>query len=319
MRETLSICYVIHICFLIFICLSFARFDINSMEGSLLTVEICKHHLLSKILEIIPRSQTFYMERHDWHTHCLCSYARLPTYIFTSEHVYLRYAQLSIIIAVPHTVQSLLAHDLRFWACAFRCHIVRISPPAAAVVVVVVMVVMKHCFGQGRRVGGEEGADELNTPSQLETKERPAKGPIAESWLTPHCMSHTHIHAQIQSLIDPLHCLIFFLSHPSPFPASSVVFVLTWASFLFFFHSFLCTMLCLLTYFLWHSTLDVHECTVSKQVVSLEGSPFQNLLSSAVTDCHSGKDTCAINRLSSLCKSDVISSCRASCYECRMS
>lgn len=36
-----------------------------------------------------------------------------------------------------------------------------------------------ECFGQGRRVVGN-GADERNTPSQLETKERPAKGPIAQ-------------------------------------------------------------------------------------------------------------------------------------------
>lgn len=37
-----------------------------------------------------------------------------------------------------------------------------------------------ECFDQGRGVTGR-GADERNTPSQLETKERPAKGPIAQS------------------------------------------------------------------------------------------------------------------------------------------
>lgn len=50
-----------------------------------------------------------------------------------------------------------------------------------------------ECFGQGKRVAGR-GADEQNAPSQLETKERPAKGPIAQSWLTQQSTSHTHTH-----------------------------------------------------------------------------------------------------------------------------
>lgn len=55
-----------------------------------------------------------------------------------------------------------------------------------------------ECFGQWRRVAGW-GADERNTPSQLETKERPAKGPIAQSWLTLQCTSHTYIHNHTHS------------------------------------------------------------------------------------------------------------------------
>lgn len=153
------------------------------------------------------------MQGHDWCTHRLC--ARLPTYTFTSQHssLLLCHAQLSIITVVPHTVPPLLAYDLHFWTCTLRCRVVSTSSPAAVVIVVVMVVMMKHCFGQGT-VGGEEGADELNTLSQLETKERPANGPIAESWLTPQCMSLSLSHTQ--SFTDPLLCFIFFLSHPKP-------------------------------------------------------------------------------------------------------
>lgn len=61
-----------------------------------------------------------------------------------------------------------------------------------------------------------------------------------------------------------------------------------------------------------HSTVDEDECTVSQFRC------IQNPLSIPAACHHSGKCTNAINNLSSLCK-NVISSCRASCYENRMS
>lgn len=89
-----------------------------------------------------------------------------------------------------------------------------------------------ECSDQGRRWWQERrGADERNTPSQLETKERPAKGPIAQSWLTPLTHTHTHINAHAltsSSFIYPLlrFSLFFFgtpqsfLQPPWPFPLS---------------------------------------------------------------------------------------------------
>lgn len=72
-----------------------------------------------------------------------------------------------------------------------------------------------ECFGRERKVVGRE-ADERNAPSQLETKERPAKGPIAQTWLTLQYTSHTHthtfIHKHTQSLfIYPILCFFVLL------------------------------------------------------------------------------------------------------------
>lgn len=65
--------------------------------------------------------------------------------------------------------------------------------------------------------------------------------------------------------------------------------------------------------------LDVYECTVGMGKTILDADRSQNPLCSPADCRHSGKCTDAIHKLSSLCKNDVISSCRASCYESRMS
>lgn len=65
-----------------------------------------------------------------------------------------------------------------------------------------------------------------NTPSQLETKERAAKGAIAQSWLTVQYTTHIHMHTHSHHLFT-LHSafsllfFVFFL-HPSPFPAFTI-------------------------------------------------------------------------------------------------
>ena len=119
-----------------------------------------------------------------------------------------------------------------------------------------------ECFGQGRRAVGR-GADRQNTPSQLETKERPAKGPIAQSWLTPQCTSrtytctlHTHTHTLLQSsFIYHLPCFFsYFLLHPKSLSCLSLCFatfvISPYFHFLFHFsHLLLCIMLCLLCTF----------------------------------------------------------------------
>lgn len=96
-----------------------------------------------------------------------------------------------------------------------------------------------ECFGQGRRVAGR-GADRQNTPSQLETKERPAKGPKAQSCVKLQCTSHTHTYMYTHTVIIYLPSTLLFLSfllHSNPFPAS-VVFVwshLLYPNFCFYF------------------------------------------------------------------------------------
>lgn len=63
-------------------------------------------------------------------------------------------------------------------------------------------------FSWGRRVVWLE-AKLRNTPSQLETKERAAKGPIAQSWLTARYTTHTCTHAVIIYLPSTLLFLSF--------------------------------------------------------------------------------------------------------------
>lgn len=76
----------------------------------------------------------------------------------------------------------------------------------------------QECFGWG-----EEGAlDEWNTSSQLETKKRPAKGPIAQSWLTPPCASYSGRRAHSSSTAFILLLHLFSQPQLSPFTITSL-------------------------------------------------------------------------------------------------
>ena len=146
------------------------------------------------------------------HTHTHSLFLHLLKHTFTSKHrVPLHHAQVSVIPGVvSHSAQSFWAEKVHwdiglpaYLFTTYTLHLRRQSPlpppaaAAAAAAAVEMVVVMKQesVLVRGRRVAGR-GADKRNTPSQLETKERPAKGPIAQSWLTQQCTSHTftHIH-----------------------------------------------------------------------------------------------------------------------------
>lgn len=78
-------------------------------------------------------------------------------------------------------------------------------------------------FSWGRRVVRLE-AKLRNTPSQLETKERAAKGAIAQSWLTVQYTTHTYTctHTVIIYLPSTLVFRSFFFLHPNPLPVFTI-------------------------------------------------------------------------------------------------
>lgn len=128
-----------------------------------------------------------------------------------------------------------------------------------------------ECFGQRRRVTGR-GADEWNTQSQLETKERPAKGPIAQSWLTPQWTSHTYTCVHIVIIFHPFSgfSLFSFTAH-SPFllllSNCFILFLISSPLFIFTLPvHFMRHIFCLLAHFLHDPTLDL---TVTVQWVSI--------------------------------------------------
>lgn len=124
-------------------------------------------------------------------------------------------------------------------------------------------------FSWGRRVVRLE-AKLRNTPSQLETKERAAKGPIAQSWLTAQYTTHTYTctHTVIIYLPSTLLFLSFFFFYtPIRFLCSPFLLFLCLFSFP------LCIIFESLPHFHGDPTADKDSFTVSQ---------FRHILSSAV-------------------------------------
>lgn len=125
------------------------------------------------------------------------------------------------------------------------------------------------------------------------------------SELTHSAIHDTHMHTQSSFIYPPL--CFFSPLHPNPFPVFTIFALPLSVSFPLYiiFES--------LTHFHGDPTADKDSFTVSQ---------FRHILSSPrltpAARRHSGKCNLAINNLSSFCK-NVISSCRASCYESRMS
>lgn len=123
-------------------------------------------------------------------------------------------------------------------------------------------------FSWGRRVVRLE-AKLRNTPSQLETKERAAKGAIAQSWLTVQYTTHTYTctHTVIIYLPSTLVVLSFFFYTPIRFLCSP-------------FSLFLC-LFSFPLYIIFESLPHLHgDPTADK--VSFTVSQFRHILNSPV-------------------------------------
>lgn len=198
-------------------------------------------------------------------THCSYTYLHTPLYqnIMLASH----HTQFAVFMDSSHTFLGhfscfLIISEYKYWHVSSLAYLlVCIHIPdirACSCSSSSVDDETGECFGQRRRVAGR-GADEWNTQSQLETKERPAKGPIAQSWLIPWCTSHTYTYTHIVIIIS-LSSAFSLLSFTIPLSFS---FPLRHSLLCdFHFSCSLCIMLfCVLAYFLCHSTLC--DCTLS--------------------------------------------------------
>lgn len=163
------------------------------------------------------------------------------------------------------------------------------------------------CFGQRRGLVAER-----NTPSQLETKERPAKGPIAQSWLTLLYTSHNHTNVHTQSFIYPLLC--FNLFPYNPFPHFCVLLFYPLCHVFWF---------CLIFYASYSGCSHISSASprwmcVSVQSVREGGGHVVDGQIKIISQLLSLREMCpCINKLSSLYKKNAIFVLKVSCYESR--
>lgn len=211
-------------------------------------------------------------------------------------------------------------HDMHVWVCTLGCHDnclilyhthseSRASEPVAPPAAAAVLVVMKQSIlARGGGWWWEKQTREHSVPAgdKGEACQRPHSSELT------HTHTHTCKHSHHLSTLPSAFSLLSFTPQ-NPFPA----FIVCFNPFVIALFSLHFSHLLYASYFsclhiFCHSTLDEDECTFSQFRC------IPNPLSIPAACHHTGKCTNAINNLSSLCK-NVISSCRASCYESRMS